>query len=215
MRAGAHVVLALAGSRPRRRSDRPPCGARGDLGAGPAALRAGLGAILRACGRGGEGRPAPRGPRPVRGSLNFAVGRRSPPWPGLRCTGQRSSLRDAEITGLTQKTQWQGPVLRRGSLPDFGNWGVNLSTSANFFPEARPRAVGCCCLPRVGQTRLVICLDSRLLVHTSVLTRTSFVQTQEDQTEGFQGKRYTASLPSRSFCSGNSFFLLAPLSAVY
>lgn len=41
---------------------------------------------------------------PIAGSLNFAVRRRSPPWPGLRCTGQRSSLRDAEITGLTQKT---------------------------------------------------------------------------------------------------------------
>lgn len=43
------------------------------------------------------------------GSLNFAVGRRSPPEPGLRCTGQRSILRDVEITGLTQKTQWWGP----------------------------------------------------------------------------------------------------------
>lgn len=101
------------------------------LGAGPASLRAGLGATSALARppsvRGSELSSALVGREEeevgglclkglglsVRGagSLNFAVGRRSPPWPGLRWTGQRSSLRDAEIMGLTQKTQWRGPVL--------------------------------------------------------------------------------------------------------
>lgn len=33
MRGAAHVGLALAGNRPRRWPDRPPCGTLGDLGA--------------------------------------------------------------------------------------------------------------------------------------------------------------------------------------
>ena len=102
------------------------------LGAGPAALRAGLGATSALAWppsvRGSEASSALVGREEeeeegdlcleglglcVRGagSLNFAVGRRSPPWPGLRWTGQRSSLRDAEIMGLTQNTQWRGPGL--------------------------------------------------------------------------------------------------------
>lgn len=72
MRGAAHAWARLAGSRPRRWPGRPPCGARGNLGAGPAALRAGLGAVLRARGPGGGGRPAPGGPRPVRADRRLA-----------------------------------------------------------------------------------------------------------------------------------------------
>lgn len=47
-------------------------GARGGLGAGLVALRAGLGAVLRAHGPGGGGRPVLGGPRPVRAGRGLA-----------------------------------------------------------------------------------------------------------------------------------------------
>lgn len=158
--AAGRGVSGLSGRDARGRTclGRPWLGAA--LVAGPAALRAGLGATpalarrprVRAseppsapAGRGGGGWPAAGRPWPAR------AGRRPAE---LGCEEAESTLAWPQVAlrALKFRGHWKhgphpeetvgSPVLRPGRLPDFGNWGVNLEHLRKLLPCLSPQSFG-------------------------------------------------------------------------